>query len=141
MCKRCNKDFTRLSFLEKHERTKHNENIGDNLNCDMCNIEFTSYKELKTHIESKHTIDKHLICPYCDFKRILLSGFSRSLEKVKYHIDKKHPEHPGEKKYKCDVCHENFIFQSSIQMHKDFRHGKEKEDGEKDGTRFSILVS
>ena len=86
---------------------------------------------MKTHIEIKHTIDKHLVCPYCDFKRILLSGFSRSLEKVKYHIDKKHPEHQAEKKHKCDVCNENFIFQTSIQIHKDFRHGKEKEDGEK----------
>ena len=81
--------------VHPNERTKHKEIEGDNLNCDLCNSECTSYKELKTHIESKHTNDKHLICPYCDFKRTLLPGLTRSLEKLKYHIDKKHPEHPG----------------------------------------------
>ena len=49
-----------------------------------------------------------------------------SWDKLKYHIDKKHPKH-GEKTYFCDICKKGFVFKASIEVHKRLRHQKQYE--------------
>ena len=132
ICKICNKDFSKWGLLKKHKLIMHNENTAvDNLRCDLCNFELKSKEALKVHQLQNHQKGVHLCCPYCEFKRV-------KMDKLKYHIDKKHPEH-GKKKRQCDVCKETFIFQGSVKVHKYLKHINEKRHCKICDLHFSTL--
>ena len=119
ICKICNKEFLKWSLLKKHKLKMHEEEIlVEILPCELCKFESKSKEVLKVHRLQNHQDGKHLCCPYCDFKRM-------SMDKLKYHIDKKHPQH-GEKKRQCDVCQKLFIFQGSVKLHKYLQHVSDK---------------
>ena len=61
---------------------------------------------------------KETCCPYCIKKHT-------SFQKLKIHIDAVHPDH-GEKKFSCNECKKDFIFESSYEWHKYIKHQKEK---------------
>ena len=69
------------------------------------------------HILQQHKKGKMKCCPHCDFKRA-------TLDKIRYHIDKKHPHH-GDKTYFCDICKKGFIFEASCKSHNLLIHQKQ----------------
>ena len=91
----------------------------DKTTCDVCNFQCTSVEELKNH-KLEHQDGKFKLCFYCDFK---IEDWIR----LRFHIDRKHPEH-GEKKYSCEICGKCFIFEQSCREHKRKRHPKNTQE-------------
>jgi hypothetical protein len=124
VCIRCDMVFPNKEIKIRHREAVHRKKSISEfiLSCDMCDFECSSKKglrakkELKDHVLQNHQNGKNKCCPHCDFKRV-------RLDKLKFHIDKKHPEH-GHKKFNCDICKKGFIFKSSCRVHNLLSHQK-----------------
>ena len=110
--------FSNRKLLDKHNLDIHKADKNDSKklpSCDLCDFKcatkktLKAKKELNDHISQKHQNGKLKCCPHCDFKRA-------TLDKIRYHIDKKHPHH-GEKKYFCDICQVNNSSQMNLKQH------------------------
>ena len=126
VCTLCDMVFSNREFLNKHNLAVHKADKGDSKelpHCDLCDFKCSTKKTLKAkkelndHISQEHQKGKMKCCPYCDFKRA-------TLDKIRYHIDKKHPNH-GDKKYFCDICTKGFIFEASCKSHNLLIHQKQ----------------
>ena len=101
----------KLSRKKKRKTTSKNNLIL----CEICPIlQLSSIEEVRLHRQEKHMNGKETCCPYCDQK---LKNFTL----LKVHIDSVHPE-SGEKKFSCDECVIDFIFESSYKIHKSAKH-------------------
>ena len=97
---------------KKKRKTQSKNNL---VLCEICPIlQLSSTEEVRMHRQEKHMNGKETCCPYCDQK---LKNFTL----LKVHIDSVHPE-SGEKKFSCDECIIDFIFESSYKIHKSAKH-------------------
>ena len=126
MCRKCGKILDKTETYEDHlaksklcKKTLKKSGGLDKTTCDVCNFQCTSIEELKNH-KLEHQDGKFKLCFYCDFK---IEDWIR----LRFHIDRKHPEH-GEKKYSCDICGKCFIFEQSCREHKRKRHPKNTQE-------------
>ena len=112
-CELCGVEYRTLTAFEMHMAKNHNTEEGTVLMCDKCDFSAPHKLLLQHHTRTKHDTDKHKKCPCCDFT-------SMKTQQLYIHIDNHHPEH-ADKKFVCDKCGENFIYESSLKHHENSR--------------------
>ncbi|XP_053742061.1 zinc finger protein 423 isoform X2 [Synchiropus splendidus] len=122
-CQFCDKSFSRLSYLKRHEQI-HSDKLP--FKCTFCSRLFKHKRSRDRHVKL-HTGDKKYSCQECE------AAFSRS-DHLKIHLK----THSSSKPFKCSVCKRGFSSTSSLQSHMQ-AHRKNREHlalrAEKDGSR------
>ncbi|KAM8860744.1 zinc finger protein 423 [Synchiropus picturatus] len=122
-CQFCDKSFSRLSYLKRHEQI-HSDKLP--FKCTFCSRLFKHKRSRDRHVKL-HTGDKKYSCQECE------AAFSRS-DHLKIHLK----THSSSKPFKCSVCKRGFSSTSSLQSHMQ-AHRKNREHlalrAEKDGGR------
>ena len=113
VCDICAAEYQTLNGFRLHMAKNHNTGDEPMLMCDKCDFLAPHKEVLQKHIRHKHDIDKHKKCPCCDFETV-------KTQKLYIHIDNHHPEY-GDKKFVCDKCGNNFIYESSLKHHANSR--------------------
>ena len=109
ICELCATEYTTAQSLKEHLLRSHPLPDATDFVCDVCGFSTFSKTKLKRHRFVKHEIEKHQVCPYCEFR-------CPDQQNLHTHIDRKHPEH-GEKQFFCDTCGKGFIFKESLYDH------------------------
>ena len=112
-CDLCGIEYKTLAAFQMHMAKNHNTEEGPALMCDKCDFSAPHKLLLQHHTLTKHDIDKHKKCPCCDFTTMKTQALC-------IHIDNHHPEHDN-KKFICDKCGKNFIYESSLKHHESSR--------------------
>ena len=110
-CQFCDKSFSRLSYLKRHEQI-HSDKLP--FKCTFCSRLFKHKRSRDRHVKL-HTGDKKYSCQECE------AAFSRS-DHLKIHLK----THSSSKPFKCSVCKRGFSSTSSLQSHMQ-AHRKNKE--------------
>uniref|UniRef100_A0A672HYN3 Zinc finger protein 423 n=1 Tax=Salarias fasciatus TaxID=181472 RepID=A0A672HYN3_SALFA len=122
-CQFCDKSFSRLSYLKRHEQI-HSDKLP--FKCTFCSRLFKHKRSRDRHVKL-HTGDKKYSCQECE------AAFSRS-DHLKIHLK----THSSSKPFKCSVCKRGFSSTSSLQGHMQ-AHRKNREHlamrSERDGGR------
>ncbi|KAM9754243.1 zinc finger protein 423 isoform 3-T3 [Menidia menidia] len=122
-CQFCDKSFSRLSYLKRHEQI-HSDKLP--FKCTFCSRLFKHKRSRDRHVKL-HTGDKKYSCQECE------AAFSRS-DHLKIHLK----THSSSKPFKCSVCKRGFSSTSSLQSHMQ-AHRKNREHlalrGEKEGRK------
>ncbi|CAG9805127.1 unnamed protein product [Chironomus riparius] len=121
-CDKCNKTFTRLTHLKRHQLS-HNESRS--LQCTVCSKGFTRLDRLNHHMLSNHSESKPFHCEVPDCKK----GFLKE-EHLKKHIESKHSEGIREKEI-CSFCHKTFSSKKYLKTHMKV-HNIDKSNAKKD---------
>ncbi|XP_064191553.1 zinc finger protein 423 isoform X2 [Anguilla rostrata] len=101
-CQFCDKSFSRLSYLKRHEQI-HSDKLP--FRCTFCSRLFKHKRSRDRHVKL-HTGDKKYSCQECE------AAFSRS-DHLKIHLK----THSSSKPFKCSVCKRGFSSTSSLQSH------------------------
>uniref|UniRef100_A0A3P8PXF1 Zinc finger protein 423 n=1 Tax=Astatotilapia calliptera TaxID=8154 RepID=A0A3P8PXF1_ASTCA len=101
-CQFCDKSFSRLSYLKRHEQI-HSDKLP--FKCTFCSRLFKHKRSRDRHVKL-HTGDKKYSCQECE------AAFSRS-DHLKIHLK----THSSSKPFKCSVCKRGFSSTSSLQSH------------------------
>uniref|UniRef100_A0A3B3DME5 Zinc finger protein 423 n=1 Tax=Oryzias melastigma TaxID=30732 RepID=A0A3B3DME5_ORYME len=101
-CQFCDKSFSRLSYLKRHEQI-HSDKLP--FKCTFCSRLFKHKRSRDRHVKL-HTGDKKYSCQECE------AAFSRS-DHLKIHLK----THSSSKPFKCTVCKRGFSSTSSLQSH------------------------
>ncbi|XP_064414606.1 zinc finger protein 423 isoform X5 [Latimeria chalumnae] len=110
-CQFCDKSFSRLSYLKRHEQI-HSDKLP--FKCPYCSRLFKHKRSRDRHVKL-HTGDKKYHCHECE------AAFSRS-DHLKIHLK----THSSSKPFKCTICKRGFSSTSSLQSHMQ-AHKKNKE--------------
>uniref|UniRef100_A0AAY5ENA3 Zinc finger protein 423 n=2 Tax=Electrophorus electricus TaxID=8005 RepID=A0AAY5ENA3_ELEEL len=123
-CQFCDKSFSRLSYLKRHEQI-HSDKLP--FKCTFCSRLFKHKRSRDRHVKL-HTGDKKYSCQECE------AAFSRS-DHLKIHLK----THSSSKPFKCSICKRGFSSTSSLQSHmqahrKNKEHMARKDQGKRDGS-------
>ncbi|KAM8892539.1 zinc finger protein 423 isoform 1-T1 [Spinachia spinachia] len=103
-CQFCDKSFSRLSYLKRHEQI-HSDKLP--FKCTFCSRLFKHKRSRDRHVKlHTGTGDKKYSCQECE------AAFSRS-DHLKIHLK----THSSSKPFKCSVCKRGFSSTSSLQSH------------------------
>lgn len=91
-CKQCNKSYTHVQALNRHQSTVHDEGDREKKECQYCNRVFNRADGLKRHIRT-HTNERPYSCKYCDKK------FKQGNE-LKDHM----LTHTKDVFFQCEIC-------------------------------------
>ncbi|XP_059046681.1 gastrula zinc finger protein XlCGF57.1-like [Achroia grisella] len=125
-CSICNKQYNKISSLNKH-LTKHKP--LNKLRCNICDKDFETETLLVEHtlshseeltIKTDTNEDKIYKCPNCDLKYSKRRSLSMHLKR-----HKGENSHSNKKRYVCDMCHKDFAMKSLLKRHMQL-HSKEK---------------
>ncbi|XP_046720135.1 zinc finger protein 423 isoform X2 [Silurus meridionalis] len=123
-CQFCDKSFSRLSYLKRHEQI-HSDKLP--FKCTFCSRLFKHKRSRDRHVKL-HTGDKKYSCQECE------AAFSRS-DHLKIHLK----THSSSKPFKCSICKRGFSSTSSLQSHmqahrKNKEHMAKKDQVKRDGS-------
>ncbi|XDV28846.1 hypothetical protein PO909_032047 [Leuciscus waleckii] len=113
-CQFCDKSFSRLSYLKRHEQI-HSDKLP--FKCTFCSRLFKHKRSRDRHVKL-HTGDKKYSCQECE------AAFSRS-DHLKIHLK----THSSSKPFKCSICKRGFSSTSSLQK---------KDQGKRDGSSSDV---
>uniref|UniRef100_A0A8C7YQM1 C2H2-type domain-containing protein n=1 Tax=Oryzias sinensis TaxID=183150 RepID=A0A8C7YQM1_9TELE len=102
ICKECNKDFRKLSYLKEHMRNHARERP---FSCEECDKSYCRLCDLKKHMRT-HTGEKPYSCKECD------KSF-----KDRSHLRGHMKTHTGEKPFSCKECNKSFVRRSDVKRH------------------------
>uniref|UniRef100_A0A9J7YIV2 Zinc finger protein 423 n=1 Tax=Cyprinus carpio carpio TaxID=630221 RepID=A0A9J7YIV2_CYPCA len=127
-CQFCDKSFSRLSYLKRHEQI-HSDKLP--FKCTFCSRLFKHKRSRDRHVKL-HTGDKKYSCQECE------AAFSRS-DHLKIHLK----THSSSKPFKCSICKRGFSSTSSLQSHmqahrKNKEHLAKKDQGKRDGSSSDV---
>lgn len=127
-CQFCDKSFSRLSYLKRHEQI-HSDKLP--FKCTFCSRLFKHKRSRDRHVKL-HTGDKKYSCQECE------AAFSRS-DHLKIHLK----THSSSKPFKCSICKRGFSSTSSLQSHmqahrKNKEHLAKKDQGKRDGSNSDV---
>ncbi|XP_051513398.1 zinc finger protein 423-like isoform X3 [Myxocyprinus asiaticus] len=127
-CQFCDKSFSRLSYLKRHEQI-HSDKLP--FKCTFCSRLFKHKRSRDRHVKL-HTGDKKYSCQECE------AAFSRS-DHLKIHLK----THSSSKPFKCSICKRGFSSTSSLHSHmqahrKNKEHLAKKDQGKRDGSNSDI---
>ncbi|KAM9480809.1 zinc finger protein 423 isoform 1-T1 [Clarias gariepinus] len=127
-CQFCDKSFSRLSYLKRHEQI-HSDKLP--FKCTFCSRLFKHKRSRDRHVKL-HTGDKKYTCQECE------AAFSRS-DHLKIHLK----THSSSKPFKCSICKRGFSSTSSLQSHmqahrKNKEHVAKKDQVKCDGTTGDV---
>ncbi|XP_041843183.1 zinc finger protein 791 [Melanotaenia boesemani] len=122
-CEICNRSFTSLQSLHRHQQYRNTER---GYKCTLCCKIFEDRQDLKKHLQS-HISEKFHWCGYCG-KRFLKVDALNVHQKETHSLGK--PENKLEKKleksYTCKKCKLSFFWMSDFQTHSMYQcKGKE----------------
>ncbi|KAK1342697.1 hypothetical protein QTO34_015463, partial [Cnephaeus nilssonii] len=120
-CKECDKAFSYLNWLEKHERT---HNGGNPYECKICGKVFRSSRNVKVH-RVTHTGEKPYECKICSIAFRYLSNLRRHGR-----------THTGEKSYECKICAKVYRDHWSFQIHERVHTGEKPYECKKCGKAY-----
>lgn len=102
-CKQCDKGYTRLNHLLRHELTHGKRKVHV---CKICNKTLTRFEHLKRHLVT-HLKEKPFLCNTCN------RGFTRS-----DHLIKHAKKCKGQDVFICDICSKAYNRQDSLEVHR-----------------------
>uniref|UniRef100_A0A8D8S3E9 Zinc finger and BTB domain-containing protein 47 n=1 Tax=Cacopsylla melanoneura TaxID=428564 RepID=A0A8D8S3E9_9HEMI len=117
-CEECGKTFTSVKYLREHKNYVHGGIRSQyTVECHYCGVHKKSKKLLRAHI-SGHTGIPNYVCKKCG------KGYSRAAT-LRMHNVKVHLRDSGIpiQKFKCDICHKEFLEKRCLKRHKNWAHG------------------
>ncbi|XP_035678373.1 zinc finger protein 423-like isoform X1 [Branchiostoma floridae] len=106
-CQFCEKTFSRLTYLKRHEQI-HSDKMP--FRCEYCLRLFKHKRSRDRHVKL-HTGDKKYRCTYCD------ASFSRS-DHLKIHLK----THNSDKPYRCVICNKGYTSAATLAAHAQTHH-------------------
>lgn len=102
-CKQCDRSFTKLNQLQKHEllHTRRKKHV-----CKICNKTLPTQMHLKRH-SAIHSKETPYSCPNCN-----------CIFKLPEHLHTHAKSCKSEKVYVCDICKKEFADENSMEIHK-----------------------
>ena len=107
-CEKCNKQFTRSSYLRLHNKTKHE---GLRYPCSECDLQCTQPQNLKAHKKSVHE-RVEVNCGQCEFKSTFKQSVVKHEKSVREGV-----------RYYCDQCDYQASQSSNLKQHQEVKHG------------------
>lgn len=112
-CPACSKQYTSISGLKRHQRSKHNlDGASSTALCDICGKRLSSTDKLKFHRRT-HTGYKPFQCNDCP-KNFIKKEQLIEHERV----------HTGEKPFLCKYCGKGFTQRSPLKIHERIHTGE-----------------
>ena len=109
-CLTCNKKFSNIQYLKKHEKCHNNDYV---FKCELCTKIFTRKDNLNVHINNVHECISQLhFCEVCNAK------FKRKSDL------KRHLMVHSATFYMCKHCNKKFSFNYNLQRHIKSVHSK-----------------
>ena len=104
-CDKCDKKFTKLSDVKRHEDAMH---FGASHSCNLCGMKLSRIDSLKQHMETVHSnkVVARYECSKCDEIFSKKSNYERHLKVIRT----------------CDICSELFCSTKQVQKHKRENH-------------------
>ncbi|XP_077863004.1 zinc finger protein 423-like [Saccoglossus kowalevskii] len=106
-CQFCDKAFSRLTYLKKHEQV-HSDQMP--WKCNFCSRLFKHKRSRDRHVKL-HTGDKKYQCPHCQ------AAFARS-DHLKIHVK----THNSNKPFQCNVCNRGYTTAGGLTAHSFSHH-------------------
>uniref|UniRef100_A0A2M4BDU2 C2H2-type domain-containing protein n=1 Tax=Anopheles marajoara TaxID=58244 RepID=A0A2M4BDU2_9DIPT len=106
-CNYCDRSYTLLSTLRRHQHAHHQSTKDQNFMCQYCSKVFRKASSLATHRERNHDADNPFSCDIC------CNGF-----KEQSLLNEHKRMHSDEKPYICDVCGKCFRIRQVLKEHK-----------------------
>jgi uncharacterized Zn-finger protein len=101
-CKKCQKGFTQLAHLQKHDLVHTGEKPHV---CNVCNKRFSSTSNLKTHIRL-HNGQRPFSCEICNL------SFTQFV-----HLKLHKRLHSNDRPFTCSACSRSYISPSGLRTH------------------------
>ena len=113
-CKICYKKFYVLQSVVRHQKIHSKQKVC----CDICEKEFYHIKSLKYHMTSIHDRNPFILkCIHCE--KVYEGRGAKAVLKRHMRI---HEDNVSFVKYKCNICHNLYLSQSSLNLHKKSVH-------------------
>ena len=107
VCELCGEKFRYKSGLRSHMRVHMTKEHV----CQVCNKAFHFEFDLRKHAIS-HSNERPFQCPCCEKAFKTRKHLSRHFQQI----------HPISQKYRCKICHNQFINQADLDLHNDRKH-------------------
>lgn len=124
VCSLCDMAFLKESFLEEHNRERHEKKapppVKNKIICQECGFQFKSEVALNCHLYGQHKIYKSKdkkICDVCDKVYYTTVGFQKHF---RTHLKLEVP------KINCPLCSETLADKASLKVHIRRRHSKQE---------------
>ncbi len=115
MCNTCYNLFSSTDKLDVHLATCNEYEISVWL-CNICNFDYLSKSKLRIHVQNVHAAytGTHK-CTVCS-----------KLFTMKQYLQKHMATHTGEKNFECNVCGKRYKWDSSLRVHKAYKHSTDR---------------
>ncbi|XP_036417995.1 gastrula zinc finger protein XlCGF57.1-like [Colossoma macropomum] len=109
-CEACNKTFTYLNNLKRHQKTFHSGQTPHS--CKDCGERFGSKRLLRVHLR-EHRVDKPHACTLCE-----------KVFRLPNHLKKHMTSHTNERPFTCTTCGKTFALVSTLKAHERTHSGE-----------------
>ncbi|KAL7880587.1 hypothetical protein SRHO_G00028410 [Serrasalmus rhombeus] len=109
-CEACNKMFTYLNNLKRHQKTFHSGQTPHA--CKDCGERFGSKRLLRVHLR-EHRVAKPHVCTLCE-----------KVFRLPNHLKKHMTSHTNERPFTCTTCGKTFALVSTLKAHERTHTGK-----------------
>ncbi|XP_072543444.1 uncharacterized protein [Salminus brasiliensis] len=109
-CEACDKTFTYLNNLKRHQKTFHSGETPHA--CQNCGERFGSRRLLRVHLR-EHRVEKPYACEFCE-----------KVFRLPNHLKKHMTSHTNERPFTCTTCGKTFALASTLRAHERIHSGE-----------------